>query len=70
VKQKINQFLDVISNYFAYRKGLLPFIGLALIFLNWIIQFIPGLGWLVQTNTLLHFGLILAIFGFMLAWAL
>jgi hypothetical protein len=70
VKQKINQFLDVMSNFLAYRKGLLPIIGLSLIIMNWILQIFPGVGWLVESNSLLHLGLILAIIGFMLAWAL
>lgn len=70
MKQKINQFLDVMSNFLAYRKGLLPIIGLSLIIMNWILQIFPGLGWLVESNSLLHLGLILAIIGFMLAWAL
>ena len=70
MKQKINQFLDVMSNFLAYRKGLLPIIGLSLIIMNWILQIFPGLGWLVESNSLLHLGLILEIIGFMLAWAL
>ena len=70
MKQKINQFLDVMSNFLAFRKGLLPMVGLGLIIINWILQFFPGLGWFVETNSLMHLGLILAIIGFMLAWAL
>ena len=70
VKQKFNQFLDVLSNFLAYRKGLLPIIGLCLIILNWILQIFPRLGWLVESNSLLHLGLILAIVGLMLAWVL
>lgn len=54
----------------APRKGLLPFIGLILVIINLILQFIPGLGWLADTNLLLHLGVILALVGFMLAWAL
>jgi hypothetical protein len=66
---KINQFLDVLSNYFAHRKGLLPILGICLIILNFIFQFLH-LGWITDTNILLHLGIILAIFGVMLAWAL
>jgi len=59
-----------MSNYFANRKGLLPLAGIMLISLNWVLQFIPGLQGFAGTNTLLHLGVILAIVGIMLAWAL
>jgi len=66
----ISKLLDFFSNYLAHRKGLLPIIGLAFIFLNLALQFIfPG-SILVTTNLCLHIGLIVAIFGLMLAWAL
>lgn len=67
---KFSQLLDKLSDYFAQRKGLLPMVGIALIFLNWVLQFIPGLQGFAGTNTLLHLGAILAIVGMMLAWAL
>jgi hypothetical protein len=70
MKAMLNKFIDWASNYFAYRKGLLPFLGLSLVFLNWLFQLFPGIGWLSTSNTLLHLGVILAIIGFMLAWAL
>jgi hypothetical protein len=66
----MSKLLDFISEYLARRKGLLPLIGLALIFLNLIIQFVLPGSILATTNFLLHLGLILAIFGLMLAWAL
>jgi hypothetical protein len=67
--RKFNQFLDVLSNYFAHRKGLLPTLGIGLIILNFILQFFH-LGWVTDTNLFLHLGIILAIFGVLLAWAL
>jgi hypothetical protein len=61
--------LDKMSNYFAPRKGLLPLIGILLILANYATQFlIPG--WFGSSNLLLHLGLIIAIFGLLLAWAL
>ena len=66
---KLNQFVDVLSNYFAHRKGLLPILGIGLIILNYIFQFLH-LGWITDTNFFLHVGIILSIFGFILAWAL
>jgi hypothetical protein len=67
---KINHLLDKISDYLAQKKGLLPLIGILLVFVNGILQFFPGNGWMVDSNLLLHLGIILAIFGILLAWAL
>jgi hypothetical protein len=70
MKEKINQFIDKISEFLAYRKGLLPFVGILFISLNWIMQFIPNPNWLITSDTFLHVGTILAIVGLMVAWAL
>jgi hypothetical protein len=67
--KRFNHFLDWFSNYFAHRKGLLPLLGMLLILLNFLLTNLTG-GWLVQTNFFLHFGLVIAILGFMIAWAL
>jgi hypothetical protein len=66
----ISKLLDKMSNYFAHRKGLLPLLGIVLIFFNFILQFLLPPGWLASSNILLHLGLIIAIFGLMLARAL
>lgn len=66
---KLSKFIDDASEFFAGRKGLLPLIGLALIVINFILRLTVA-GWLVQTDFFLHLGLIVAILGFMLAWAL
>jgi hypothetical protein len=65
-----SRLLDKMSNFLAHRKGLLPFFGLLLIIINFALQFTPGLGWVAQSNLFLHLGLIVAILGLMLAWAL
>jgi len=65
----LSKLIDKLSDFLARRKGLLPLIGLLFIIANLILQFVfPG--WLASTNLLLHVGLILAILGLMLAWAL
>ncbi len=65
----LNKMLDKLSNYLAPRKGLLPMIGLLLVVANYVVQFfVPG--WFGSSNLLLHLGVIIAIFGIMLAWAL
>jgi len=68
--EKFSQLLDKLSDYLAHRKGLLPILGIVLVILNWILQFIPGLEGFAGTNSLLHLGVILSIVGIMLAWAL
>ena len=65
-----NRFLDASSEFLAHRKGLLPGLGLLLVIVNVVLQFIPGGGVFAEANVLLHLGVILAILGFMLAWAL
>jgi hypothetical protein len=67
--QSINRFLDKISEFLAPRKGLLPIIAICLISINFIFRLFPT-NWFSTTDFLLHLGIILAIFGFMIAWAL
>ena len=67
--QRMNKMLDKFSEYLATRKGLLPLIGIFFIIVNFILQFFP-VGWLKDSNLFLHLGLVIAIFGLMLAWAL
>ena len=67
--QWMNKMLDKLSNHLAPRKGLLPLLGILLIVANYVVQFfVPG--WFGSSNLLLHLGLIVAIIGLMMAWAL
>jgi hypothetical protein len=69
--KRLSRLIDNASNYFAHRKGLLPLIGILLVIINFILPFIFGLDNLVTgSNLFLHLGIIVAIFGMMLAWAL
>ncbi len=70
MKDRLNSALDQISEYLAHRKGLLPFLGLLLIIFNFLLQFLPISGWIGESNFLLHLGLVIAILGFLIAWAL
>ncbi len=65
----LSKLIDRISAFFAPRKGLLPFIGMFLVVLNYIFGFFP-MGWITDSNLFLHLGIIVAIFGLMLAWIL
>ncbi|HAV78335.1 MAG TPA: hypothetical protein DCX53_13390 [Anaerolineae bacterium] len=66
----LSKLVDSASNFFAHRKGLLPLIGILLVIVNFILPFIFGLNLITGSNLFLHLGVIVAIFGFMLAWAL
>ena len=69
MSQWLNKIIDKLSEFLASRKGLLPIIGMLLIVGNFGLQFLPT-GWVRDSNLLLHLGLIIAIFGLMLAWVL
>ena len=67
--KKFSQILSSISNYLASRKGLLLFIAVGLVFLNFIFSLFMN-NWMVETNLLLHLGIIIGFLGVMIAWAL
>ena len=66
----MSKLFDRLSEYLAHRKGLLPLMGIGLVLLNLIFQFVLPPSWFTTSNLLLHIGIIIAIFGLMLAWAL
>lgn len=66
----LSDLLDWISPFLAHRKGLLPLLGMGLIIINLILHFIPGLEWFANIDLFLHLGVLVAIFGFLLAFAL
>ncbi|KAF0108783.1 MAG: hypothetical protein FD146_669 [Anaerolineaceae bacterium] len=69
MSQWMSKTLDKLSESLSRRKGLLPLLGILLIVANFIVQFfVPG--WFGASNLLLHLGLVIAIFGLLLAWAL
>ncbi len=70
MRLRFSQFLDTASEYIAHRKGLLPAVGILLVLVNGVIQFLPNAGWLADTDLLLHLGIIVALVGILLAWAL
>lgn len=70
MKRSFSLFLDKLSNFLAPRKGLIPLLGMGLILINLILQIVFYDTWIANTNLFLHFGLLVSIFGLMLAWAL
>lgn len=69
--ERISKLVDQASEYFAHRKGLLPLLGILLIIVNLLlVSFLPADWYIVRANLALHLGLVAAIFGILLAWAL
>ena len=66
----LSKLVDYASNYFAHRKGLLPLVGIVLVIINFILPLFFGPNFLTDSNLFLHLGVIVAIFGMMLGWAL
>ena len=65
----MNKFLDKLSEFLVYRKGLLPILGILFVIANYVLQFISA-GLIARSNLLLHVGIVIAILGLMLAWVL
>ena len=68
----MNELVERLNDFFAERPGLLPLLGILLVILNLLLQFYPGpgSGWFVDSNILLHIGVIVSIFGLLLVRAL
>ncbi len=69
----INEFFNHFGEFIARTPGLPILIGVGLILLNFLLQFLidaPIVGWMAQTNCLLHLGLIVAFLGLLLGEAL
>jgi hypothetical protein len=66
----LSKLVDNASNYFAHRKGLLPLLGILLVIVNFLLPFFIGPNFVTVSNLFLHLGVIVAIFGMMLARAL
>ena len=64
-----SKMIDQASTFFAARKGLLPLLGIFLVILNLILK-IAFTGWVVDSDLFLHLGIVVGIFGLMLARAL
>ena len=63
----MSRLIDRMSEFFAQRRGLLPLVGLLLVLANLVLQYVQPAARLSSTNLLLHLGVLIAIFGLMLA---
>lgn len=61
--QKAADFLEKV-------KGLPILVGILLVILNFIVQYIPGLTFLGDSNLLLHLGVVVGLLGVLLAEAI
>jgi TRAP-type C4-dicarboxylate transport system permease small subunit len=68
--RRLNQLFDRLSEYFAARRGLLPLLGILLVVGNWVLRLVLPQAWPAQNDLLLHLGVVLALLGFLMAWAL
>jgi hypothetical protein len=64
--QKLTNLLDFLER----MKGLPLLIGILLVILNFIVQYIPGLASLGDSNLLLHLGVVVGLLGVLLAEAI
>ncbi len=62
-------FLSKLSSFFSNRKGLLIFVSIFLVMVNFLLGLLFD-NWFTQTNVLLHLGIIIGFLGVMIAWAL
>jgi hypothetical protein len=63
----INDMVERINEALERRPGMLPLLGVGFIVVNFLLQIFPGSGvWLVDSNLLLHLGLIVSIVGLLL----
>ncbi len=70
---RITKSLQTIGDYLAQRKGLPVLVGAGLVLLNLVVRLLPSwpvVGWLAETDLLLHLGIILGLLGILLGDAL
>jgi len=62
-------WLDRLSAFIARYKGLPTMLAVALVIVNFVLQFLD-LGWWSTSNFLLHVGIVIGLIGLLLAEAL
>lgn len=65
----LSKILSKLSTFFSNRKGLLIFIAIILVILNFVIGLVFN-NWITQSNLLLHLGIVIGLLGILIAWAL
>ena len=67
--ETLSKLIDKLSSFFATRKGLLPLLGIGMVIVNFLMPLITQ-HFIATSNLFLHLGVIVAVLGIMLAWAL
>ena len=62
----VNRLIDYLSEQIARRRGLPVLLGIGLVLLNFVFQYIPGLEVLAARNFLLHLGVVVGLLGVLL----
>jgi hypothetical protein len=62
--------LQKLADFFERVKGLPILIGILLVILNFVVQYIPSLAFLGNNNLLLHLGVVVGLLGVLLTEAL
>lgn len=65
----LSKILSKFSGFFSNRKGLLIFIAIILVILNFVLGLVFN-NWIGQSNLLLHLGIVIGFLGILIAWAL
>lgn len=65
----LSKLLSKLSGFFSNRKGLLIFVALGFVILNFVFSLFFN-NWVTQTNLLLHLGIVIGFLGLLIAWAL
>ena len=64
---RINRFLERAADALAKRPGSLVFIAIGLALVNFLLQIFPGSDyWIVDSNFLLHIGIVVGFIGILL----
>jgi hypothetical protein len=62
--------MQKLADFFERVKGLPILVGILLVILNFIVQYIPSLAFLSDSNVLLHLGVVVGLLGVLLAEAI
>ena len=67
MNDRINRFFERAADALAKRPGLPILVAICLVLINFILQFFPGSGhWFVDSDILLHVGVIIGLIGVLL----
>jgi hypothetical protein len=65
----ILKLLQRIGNFFARMSGVPILVAIGLVIVNFVLQLLPDwpiVGWMAQTDLLLHVGLVFGLLGLLL----